>query len=329
MANTPNLNLAQPAYNSTSPTWDQPVNQNFRIIDAARGGQQQINVTSYSGGPIVLTPTNPIVGSPITSMSYLASLINVTGTAGQDIIVQFPAGVGGLWMVLDQTTGGHIVTFETTTPGATYVVPQKGTIYQVYSDGVNVLSVSAPVAAPGDLKCSAAPATPVGWLPCDGRAVSRTTYAALWAAIGGYYGSGDGSTTFNIPDLRGRVPAAADNLGGTAAGRLSSWVLGSSGGEQVHVLTVHELATHSHSDGGHAHSDGGHAHALSPARVFSDSSGGSQGPYGVGSAQMLNANTAVGYANIQTGYAAIQNTGDSWGHNNVQPTLAVNWYIKT
>lgn len=61
---------------------------------------------------------------------------------------------------------------------------------------------------------------PTGWLFCDGSAVSRTTYAALFSAIGTLWGAGDGSTTFNLPDMRGRVPAGIDNLGGAAANRL-------------------------------------------------------------------------------------------------------------
>lgn len=56
---------------------------------------------------------------------------------------------------------------------------------------------------------------------CFGQAVSRTTYAALFAAIGTAYGAGDGSTTFNVPDMRGRVAAGKDDMGGTAAGRLN------------------------------------------------------------------------------------------------------------
>lgn len=61
---------------------------------------------------------------------------------------------------------------------------------------------------------------PAGWLLCDGSAVSRTTYAGLFAVIGTWYGVGDGSTTFNLPDLRGRVVAGKDDMGGNAAGRL-------------------------------------------------------------------------------------------------------------
>lgn len=57
------------------------------------------------------------------------------------------------------------------------------------------------------------------WLLCYGQAVSRSTYSSLYAVLGDLYGNGDGSTTFNLPDLRGRVPVGADAMGGTAANR--------------------------------------------------------------------------------------------------------------
>lgn len=63
---------------------------------------------------------------------------------------------------------------------------------------------------------------PPGWLLSYGQAVSRTTYKNLWAAVGTTYGSGDGSTTFNLPDCRGRSLAGRDNMGGVAAGRITS-----------------------------------------------------------------------------------------------------------
>ena len=62
--------------------------------------------------------------------------------------------------------------------------------------------------------------SPTGWLLCYGQAVSRSTYADLFGAIGTTYGAGDGTTTFNLPDLRGRVVAGEDDMGGTAANRL-------------------------------------------------------------------------------------------------------------
>jgi microcystin-dependent protein len=61
---------------------------------------------------------------------------------------------------------------------------------------------------------------PPGWLLCFGQAISRTTYSALFAVIGTSFGAGDGSTTFQVPDLRGRVIAGVDDIGSTTANRL-------------------------------------------------------------------------------------------------------------
>src|SRR5690606_17924783 len=99
---------------------------------------------------------------------------------------------------------------------------------------------------------------PTGWLFCAGQAVSRSTYAALFSVIGTTYGVGDGSTTFNLPDLRGRVTAGRDNMGGVSAGRLTgarpggvngSW-LGSAGGTEAHQLHAGEMAFHQHTFSG-------------------------------------------------------------------------------
>jgi microcystin-dependent protein len=82
---------------------------------------------------------------------------------------------------------------------------------------------------------------PSGWLLCDGTAVSRTTYAVLFAAIGVIYGVGDGATTFNLPDMRGKVSVAA----GQGVG-LTNRVLAAVGGEENHTLTVNEIPAHTH-----------------------------------------------------------------------------------
>jgi microcystin-dependent protein len=77
---------------------------------------------------------------------------------------------------------------------------------------------------------------PTGWLLCDGSAISRTTYAALFALIGTTYGVGNGSTTFNIPDFRGRFPLGVSG----------SHALASTGGAETHTLTEGELPSHTH-----------------------------------------------------------------------------------
>jgi microcystin-dependent protein len=86
---------------------------------------------------------------------------------------------------------------------------------------------------------------PSGWLLCDGTAVSRTTYPVLFAAIGIIYGAGDGATTFNLPDMRGKVSVAAGQ--GTIGGvPLSVRNIGSVGGEENHTLTLNEIPAHTH-----------------------------------------------------------------------------------
>ena len=82
---------------------------------------------------------------------------------------------------------------------------------------------------------------PVNWLICNGSAVSRTTYSQLFSIIGTQYGEGDGSTTFNLPDLRGKHPMGYDST------QTEFNALGKTGGEKKHTQTVDELVPHKHS----------------------------------------------------------------------------------
>ena len=92
-----------------------------------------------------------------------------------------------------------------------------------------------------------AAAAPHGWLLCDGGAVSRSAFAALCAVIGTVYGSGDGSVTFNLPDLKGRFAVGCDSTEpfNTPGGK---------GGENTHVLTTAEMPAHGHTQSAHSHS---------------------------------------------------------------------------
>ena len=94
----------------------------------------------------------------------------------------------------------------------------------------------------GEVKPFAGGTVPKGYLLCFGQAISRTAYAGLFAVLGTTYGAGDGSTTFNLPDLRGLVVAGKDDMGGSNAGRLSSQIasttLGASGGTQQESASV-------------------------------------------------------------------------------------------
>lgn len=94
---------------------------------------------------------------------------------------------------------------------------------------------------PGEVIMYGSATIPTGWLECDGSAVSRSTYAALFAIIGTTWGAGDGSTTFNVPNLKGRAPVGR----GTGSG-LTARTLAAIGGEETHVLTDAEMPSHNH-----------------------------------------------------------------------------------
>ena len=148
------------------------------------------------------------------------------------------------------------------------------------------------------------------WLLCDGSAISRTTYSRLFGIIGTTYGSGDGSTTFNVPDMRGRTPAGLDNMGGTSANRITDAQadsLGGSFGTENHTLTTTELPSHDHalygSDGNYIYQDG----ATGPSTV----------------------NKITPASNTYGTTLKTQATGGGTAHNNVQPSLFLNYLIKT
>lgn len=118
----------------------------------------------------------------------------------------------------------------------------------------------------GSVTPFAGQSAPSGWLLCNGAAVSRTTYAALYAIIGTTYGSGNGSNTFNLPDLQGRFPLGAN----------STYARGAKGGEETHILTVDEMPSHTHTQNAHNHSaSGSSASAGAHTHTLTVNSGGS------------------------------------------------------
>lgn len=92
----------------------------------------------------------------------------------------------------------------------------------------------------GTVNLYAGATAPASWLMCDGSAVSRTTYSELFTAIGTTYGAGDGTTTFNVPNLSGRVPVGLDS------GNTDYDALGETGGSNTHTLTSAEMPSHNH-----------------------------------------------------------------------------------
>jgi len=152
-----------------------------------------------------------------------------------------------------------------------------------------------------------AAAVPGGWILSFGQAVSRANFAALFQAIGTIYGVGDGSTTFNVPDMRGVVIAGLGNMGGTERGILNSVIssiVGASGGSQL-------LMSHSHANTAHGVTLVGNNLANGTSRAVGTGDGVNSGYF---------ADTQVTMSNAGAG---------SGGSQNVQPTIIMNWMIKT
>jgi microcystin-dependent protein len=150
---------------------------------------------------------------------------------------------------------------------------------------------------------------PTGWLLCDGSAVSRTTYAALFAVLSTTFGSGDGTTTFNLPDLRGRgLIGVGTGTGGGANGNgaptggsaLTTRALGDWLGEETHTLSSGEMPSHTH-----------------VVQTYASGSGGSNtiGRGGSNGTPEVDQNT--------------NSAGSGSAHNNIQPVMTVNFIIKT
>lgn len=131
---------------------------------------------------------------------------------------------------------------------------------------------------------------PTGWLLCQGQAVSRTTYVTLWEIIGTTYGVGNGSTTFNLPDLRGRTAIGAGQGPG-----LTNRNLGVTVGAETHTLTVSQMPVHNH---GMSKTN---AYGLWQDRDVANGSGSAW---------------------------ATGNQGGNGSHNNMQPSISLSFIIK-
>lgn len=154
---------------------------------------------------------------------------------------------------------------------------------------------------------------PTGFLYCDGSAVSRTTYADLYAIIGTTYGSGDGSTTFNLPNIKGRSLMGVDPSG---TGEIPTAAAATKGAATV-TLTTAEIPAHTHTI-----SDPGHTHSYS----YGNDPGGAS--TGLDADLTLLPGTSSGAISSATTGITVSSSGGSGGaHNNVHPVIGVYWHI--
>ena len=286
--------------------------RNTTAVANAAGSTTQVQFNS--SGAMAASANLTFNGTTLTVAGLTNSGNTVLGDAGGDTLtinsnamaIPNTLNVGSNTLYLSPS--GTQVGIGTTTVGSN-MLTVAGTVAStaggfVFPDSTTqTTAVTAPAAS---MMVFAGASAPSGWLLCFGQAISRTTYATLFSAVSTTYGIGDGSTTFNLPDMRGRVAAGADNMGGSAAGRLTSTTmspdgntLSATGGTQTHTLITAEMPSHTH--------------ALSDAYPGVNTGGSWQqngGAYG---------------GSIGT----IGSTGGGGAHLNVQPTLVLNYIIKT
>jgi microcystin-dependent protein len=159
----------------------------------------------------------------------------------------------------------------------------------------------------GEIRLFGFPRVPDNWLACDGSALSISNYDALYAVIGTTYG-GDGVQTFNLPDLRGRVPVGQGTPPGGAA-----YVLGQLAGEDEHTLITTEMPTHSHA-------------LLGSTTVANTGTPGPSAVLGTATTGNLYA-PSVDAGTYEVMAPCLATAGQSVPHNNIMPTVVGNYCI--
>jgi microcystin-dependent protein len=279
-------------------------------------GDPAIKITS--GGAVNATSSG--ISSGTATASFSAGVLIV------DAATNTPANIqAGSILLGNNVTGSSYLTLSppSSMPGNYTITlpPTPASVAPMLMDSSGNISTNTALynafAPTGVLLPFGGSSAPAGWLLCNGAAVSRTTYATLFSIIGVTFGSGDGSTTFNVPNTGGVFirGAGSQTIGGTPYS-------GSLGATQTD-----QFRSHSHNDAGHGHVDSGHLHGAgyyaggqflssgSVNYVIQNNIAGSTG-----------FSTNTGSANIQIGNANIQPTG---GSETNPANLCLNYIIKT
>jgi microcystin-dependent protein len=256
--------------------------------------------------PQVVTGT----GAPQDASGAAASSVTCTPT-GNLAATNVQAALAELQTDIDnrQPLDSDLTTISALTPTKGNVMVGNGTNWTALAVGADNTTPLADateatgvrwafVQPIGAVTAYAGSSAPTGWLLCYGQAVSRTTYADLFAVVSTTYGVGDGSTTFNLPDLRGRAVAGKDDMGGSSANRLTN----QSGGLNGDTLGA----------------TGGAETATNPVTLT-----GSTAANGTGQSVTTGGATAAGLSHSHT----VTLTGTTDAGNNVQPTLILNYII--
>jgi microcystin-dependent protein len=304
------------------------------FVKMTSSGTFSLDTSTYLTANQSITLSGDVTGSGTTAITTTLATVGVA-----------KGGTG-----LTTLTANNVI-LGNGTSAPTFVAP--GSSGNLLTSNGTTWQSTAPAASSsmptGALMPYAGATAPTGYLLCDGSAVSRTTYAALFAVLSTTYGSGDGSTSFNLPSMAGRLPMGA----GTGAGLNSSGTGAPSGtaqtartrgqwlGEETHLLTAAELASHTHANtvgssaGGSNQITGpmsaneNHSHTL----VNYSSSTGS-GTYNItnrsgGNTDQLSTNSTNLAHTHNIGINNVANTPSGSRHDIIPPCVVLNYIIKT
>jgi microcystin-dependent protein len=348
---SPDLRIELIGTGDQSGLWGETTNTNLgTLIEQAIAGVESIPMLTDSD--YTLSALN---GSPDESRNaviVMTSVIDLTAT--RNVIIP---SVDKLYSVKNSTTGGQSIIIKTSA-GTGITVPNGETV-QVYCDGVDVhqaatyfptlktvtaaygtnttqVATTAFVQQAGltaEIKLWPTAVAPTGYLMCNGSAVSRTTYASLFAIVGTTFGSGDGSTTFNLPNYTNRMPIGAGDLYNLAA----------TGGSKDAVVVAHTHASTvtgtTDSAGSHTHSvtDPGHTHSYLTANGYEFATGGDLNHAWAGGTRTISTGSATTGIAIAAGgthshsltvTGTTDSTGVSGTNANLPPYLGIYYIIK-
>lgn len=272
----------------------------------------------------------------------LGAASEFVAVSGTTTVTSFGTGTNRKRFV--RATGAFKITHHATTlicPGGQDIQCAAGDTFVIVADtssNVRVYSFQRAAAPPQALPIGAVidyagSTAPSFWLFAYGQNVSRTTYAALFAAISTTYGVGDGSTTFTLPDLRGRVVAGKDDMGGTSANRLTDQTdglngdtLGDTGGSETHTLTSAQMPAHTHT--GTTASDGAHTHGMNDNAIYNNTPNTTGFTVDPGSnALYLDTARQTESGGAHTHTFTTASAGSDGAHNNLPPTIILNKII--